>query len=82
MDARAEFTIEPFVDGHLGRHVEAALDAVRATGLEPDVGPFGTVIAGDAVMVTDVIAALLNAARQAGAERVSLQVDYEDDGAA
>ncbi len=76
MQARAEFTVEPFVDGHPGPHVRAAVDAVRAAGFEPDIGPFGTVIEGDAAEVTDAVAALIAAARWAGADRVSLQIDF------
>ena len=76
MQARAEFTVEPFVDGHPGPHVMAAVDAVRAAGLEPDIGPFGTAIEGDAAVVTDAVAALIAAARWAGAERVSIQIDF------
>ena len=33
---KAEFTIEPFVDGAPGPHVTAGLDAVRAAGLSAD----------------------------------------------
>jgi uncharacterized protein YqgV (UPF0045/DUF77 family) len=76
MRARAEFTIEPFVDGHPGPHVMAALDAVRARGFEPDFGPFGSSIEGAAAEVTDAVADLIAAARWAGAERVSLQIDF------
>ena len=76
MQARAEFTVEPFVDGNPGPHVMAAVDAVRATGLEPDIGPFATVIEGDAAAVTEAVGALIAAARWAGAERVSLQIDF------
>lgn len=78
MRARAEFTVEPFVDGEPGAHVRAAIDAVRNAGLEPDVGPFATVVNGDAKAVTDAVEAMLTAARKAGAERVSLQIDFED----
>jgi len=77
MQARAEFTVEPFIDGHPGPHVLAAIEAVRAAGLEPDVGPFGTVIQGDAATITDAIAAMIAAARWAGAERVTLQIDFD-----
>lgn len=76
MRARAEFTIEPFVDGHPGPHVMAALDAVRSAGFEPDFGPFGSSIEGDASEVADAVADLIAAARWAGADRVSLQIDF------
>lgn len=77
MQARAEFTVEPFVDGDPGPHVMAAFDAVRAAGLEPDIGPFATTITGDAADVIDALAAALAAARWAGASRVSVQIDFD-----
>ena len=76
MQARAEFTVEPYVDGHPGPHVMAADDAVRAAGFEPDIGPFGTVIEGEAAAVTEATSAMIAAARWAGAERVTLQIDF------
>ena len=76
MHARAEFTVEPFVDGRPGPHVIAAVDAARAAGFEPDIGPFATVIEGDAGAISVAIGAVLDAARTAGAARVSMQVDF------
>ena len=49
----AEFTIEPFVDGDPGPHVVDAIEAVRAAGLDADVGPFGTAVEGDLDTVAD-----------------------------
>lgn len=77
MQARAEFTVEPFVDGNPGPHVVAAVEAVRANGLDPEIGPFATVVEGDAVHVTDALLAMLTAARRSGATRVSLHVDFD-----
>jgi uncharacterized protein YqgV (UPF0045/DUF77 family) len=76
---RAEFTIEPFVDGALGPHVTAGLDAVRAAGLEPEVGPFGSAIEGEAEMVHAAVARMLNDALAAGATRVSIQITRTED---
>ncbi len=78
MRAQAEFTVEPFVDGNPGAHVRAAIDAVRRTGLEPEVGPFATTVTGEAALVTEAVAAMLAAASEAGASRVALQVDFVD----
>jgi uncharacterized protein YqgV (UPF0045/DUF77 family) len=69
-----EFTIEPFVEGSPGPHVTAGLDAVRAAGFEPVIGPFGSSVSGDLDAVTGALAALVRAATTAGATRVSLQV--------
>jgi uncharacterized protein YqgV (UPF0045/DUF77 family) len=72
---RADFTIEPFVDGAPGPHVDAGLEAVRAAGLVPDVGPFGTTIEGDAAAVHAALGPMLDAAVAAGASRVSIQIN-------
>jgi uncharacterized protein YqgV (UPF0045/DUF77 family) len=74
MDVTAEFTIEPFVDGSPGAHVLAGLDAVRAAGLDPTIGPFGSSVTGELATVSAAIARLLEAATAAGATRVSLQL--------
>jgi uncharacterized protein YqgV (UPF0045/DUF77 family) len=73
-----EFTIEPFVEGAPGPHVLAGLDAVRAAGFEPEVGPFGSTVRGDLEAVSTAIVDLLGAATAAGATRVSLQVTQLD----
>ena len=66
MRARAEFTVEPFVDGKPGAHVRAAIDAVRSTGLEPQIGPFATVVDGEATAVISAMSTMLDAAQAAG----------------
>jgi uncharacterized protein YqgV (UPF0045/DUF77 family) len=78
MRGRAEFTVEPFVDANPGPHVMAAIDEVRSRGFEAEIGPFGTAITGEAAAVTEAIAAMLEAARAAGATRVALQIDFSD----
>jgi uncharacterized protein YqgV (UPF0045/DUF77 family) len=72
---RADFTIEPFVDGAPGLYVDAGLDAIRALGFVPDVGPFGTTIEGDAETVHAALGRMLDAAVAAGASRVSIQIN-------
>jgi uncharacterized protein YqgV (UPF0045/DUF77 family) len=74
----AEFTIEPFVEGAPGEHVRAGLDAVRAAGFDPDVGPFGSTITGELDEVSAAVTALLRTATAAGATRVSLQLSTMD----
>ncbi len=77
MRVEAEFTVEPFVEGSPGPHVTAAVDAARAAGVEPDMGPFGTTVAGD---IDDVLRALGEAVRAAtasGAERISVQLTVD-----
>jgi uncharacterized protein YqgV (UPF0045/DUF77 family) len=74
----AEFTIEPFVEGTPGPHVHAGLDAVRAAGFEPELGPFGSTVTGELSKVSAAIVDLLAAATAAGATRVSLQISQLD----
>lgn len=78
MRLRAEFTVEPFVEGNPGPHVQAALDALHGAGFEVDVGPFGSVIEGSERPVTAAVAAMMDADVAAGATRVSLQVERID----
>ena len=75
---RVEFTVEPFVDGEPGAHVSAALDAVRAAGLTPEMGPFSTTAEGDQPTVLDAVARLTTAAFDAGASRLSIHIDAAD----
>jgi uncharacterized protein YqgV (UPF0045/DUF77 family) len=72
---RAEFTVEPFVAGSPGAHVLAAIEAARSFAVDVEVGPFGTAVCGDASLVADVVAAVVDTAMAAGATRVALQVE-------
>lgn len=69
---RVEFTVEPFREGELGPHVEAALDRLRERGLGPDVGPFGTAIEGEAPAVLGALAEAASASFEAGATAVTV----------
>ncbi len=71
---RAEFTVEPFVDGDPGPHVRAAITAAEATGAAVDVGPLGTTVEGEASVVLDAVDAITRAAMAAGATRLTLQI--------
>jgi uncharacterized protein YqgV (UPF0045/DUF77 family) len=73
----AEFTVEPFVEGRPGPHVQAALDAAAASGLPVEFGPFGTSVSGPADAVSTVIAAIVRAATEHGATTISIQVRAE-----
>ncbi|MCP4306485.1 MAG: hypothetical protein GY926_10345 [bacterium] len=74
----AEFLVEPFEVGNPGPHVIAAVEAVRVHGFEPEIGPFGTTIEGDTEHVIEAVKGLLDAANDAGASRVSIQVITRD----
>lgn len=73
-----EFTIEPFVEGHPGRHVRAAVEAAEALGVSVDFGPFGTTCAVAVDMVGAVTSAVVGAAMANGATHVSLHVARTD----
>lgn len=75
LEYRAEFMIEPFVEGSLGPPVIAAIDAVTERGFEPQVGAFGTTITGKPSDIVEALGVMLNAAMDAGATRVTVQVD-------
>ena len=74
---RAEFMIEPFIEGSLGPPVLAAIDAVTELGFEPQVGAFGTTITGEPDTIIAALSDMLNAAMEAGATRVTVQVDRD-----
>jgi uncharacterized protein YqgV (UPF0045/DUF77 family) len=69
-----EFTIEPFVPGEPGPHVQAAVEAAERSGLAVDFGPFGTAVTGEDEAVLTAVDRIVRAAVAAGATRVSLQV--------
>jgi uncharacterized protein YqgV (UPF0045/DUF77 family) len=71
---RVEFTVEPFAEGAPGPHVLAAEEAVRARGLQPDVGPFGTALEAEPAEAVAALAALVEAALNQGATGVAVQV--------
>lgn len=70
-----EFTVEPFVPGNPGAHVQAAVEAVRHNGIDPTIGPFGTSFEVSERTADEVIGHIVRAAFQEGAQRLSLQVE-------
>lgn len=70
----AEFIVEPFTEGVLGPHVHAALDVLRAAGLEPDVGPFGNTVTGDSAAIFPSLSAASAAAFASGATAMEVTV--------
>lgn len=71
---RAEFTTEPFVVGSIPKHAEAAETEAQRHGLTTDFGPFGTSASGERELVMNAIPDILNAAIEAGAKRITLQI--------
>ena len=70
-----EFTIEPFVEGHPGPHVTAAIAAAEQFGATVDVGPYGSSCEIPAEHAPDVVAAVVRAAFANGATHVSLHAE-------
>ncbi|MFV0308928.1 MAG: hypothetical protein ACK5OX_14425 [Desertimonas sp.] len=69
-----EFTIEPFVEGRPGPHVQAALDAVSAVGAVVEFGPFGSTCRAGSDAMPELVAAVTKAAFANGATHVTLHV--------
>jgi uncharacterized protein YqgV (UPF0045/DUF77 family) len=69
-----EFTVEPFVEGHPGAHVTAAIDAATAAGAAVDVGPFGSTCRAADERMPEIVAAITRAAFANGATHLALHV--------
>lgn len=76
MRLRVEFTTEPFDLDEAPAHALAAREVIEAAELDAvDVGPFGNTAEGGADAVLTAVEALLRRSLEAGATRVSLQVN-------
>jgi len=81
MRLRVEFTTEPFDLDEAPPHALAAREVIEAAELDAvDVGPFGNTAEGGADVVLTAVDALLRKALEAGATRVSLQVNVVEEG--
>jgi uncharacterized protein YqgV (UPF0045/DUF77 family) len=73
---RVEFTTEPFDLDEAPAHAVVARQVIEAAELDAvDVGPFGNTAEGGADAVLTAVDALLRRTLEAGATRVSLQVN-------
>lgn len=72
-----EFTVEPFVEGHPGPHVTAAVAAAESEGGIVEFGPFGSSCSAPAEAMPQVIASLVRAAFEHGASHVTMHVARE-----
>jgi uncharacterized protein YqgV (UPF0045/DUF77 family) len=71
-----EFTTEPFDLDQAPAHAVVAREVVEAAELDAvDVGPFGNTAEGGADRVLTAVDALLRRSLEAGATRISLQVN-------
>ncbi|MYW66683.1 hypothetical protein GTY65_21830 [Streptomyces sp. SID8379] len=81
MRLRVEFTTEPFDLDEAPPHAVVARDVIQGADLDAvDVGPFGNTAEGEAGRVLTAVDALLRQALEAGATRVSLQVNVLGNG--
>ncbi len=69
---RVEFTVEPFREGELGAHVAAALRSLRSEGYEPEVGPFGNAVEGEAGPLLEAVARAAAASFDAGGSGITV----------
>lgn len=80
MRLRVEFTTEPFDLDEAPAHALVAREVVEAAELDAvDVGPFGNTVEGGADEVLTAVDALLRKTLEAGATRISLQVNVLGD---
>jgi len=73
-----EFTVEPFVEGHPGPHVTAAVDAATAVGGVVEFGPFGSTCSATSAAMPQIVAELIRAAFANGASHVTMHVARND----
>jgi len=67
----AEFTIYPFIEGDaLPPHVQAGIEAVRALGIDVEIGALSNTVRGEAEDVLRALHAAEGAAVAAGATRI------------
>jgi hypothetical protein len=78
---RVEFTTEPFDLDEAPAHALVAREVIEGAELDAvDVGPFGNTAEGGADAVLTAVDALLRRTLEAGATRISLQVNVVGEG--
>jgi uncharacterized protein YqgV (UPF0045/DUF77 family) len=78
---RVEFTTEPFDLDEAPAHALVAREVIEAAELDAvDVGPFGNTAEGGTDAVLTAVEALLRRTLEAGATRVSLQLNVIAEG--
>ncbi|GAB2715619.1 hypothetical protein [Streptomyces bullii] len=81
MRLKVEFTTEPFDLDEAPAHALVAREVIEAAELDAvDVGPFGNTAEGRADVVLTAVDALLRQTLEAGATRISLQVNVVEEG--
>lgn len=81
MRLRVEFTTEPFDLDEAPAHAVVAREVIEVAELDSvDVGPFGNTVEGGADAVLGAVDALLRRTLEAGATRISLQLNVIGEG--
>ncbi|MET7483850.1 hypothetical protein [Streptomyces sp. NPDC005538] len=81
MRLRVEFTTEPFDLDEAPAHALVAREVIEAAELDAvDVGPFGNTAEGGTDAVLTAVDALLRRTLEAGATRISLQLNVIGEG--
>lgn len=76
---RAEFSIYPFLGGEAPPdYVQAAIDAVRAAGIDVDIGLLGESVTGELDTVLEAIRVAVTVAAGAGATKVVFSIESID----
>jgi len=76
--ARIEVLVEPFRENDPGPHVTAAIEAIGAAGMAPDMGPFATTADGDLDQAIDAISSLVRAGFLYGADAIQIRIERTD----
>ncbi|MDQ3767435.1 MAG: thiamine-binding protein [Actinomycetota bacterium] len=74
-EVTATFTIAPSAADHMARHVKAAVDEARASGLAMEAGPESTTLAGGRTEVLDTLTRVIDIAIDAGATAIEVKIE-------
>ena len=74
-EVTATFTVSPSSGGHTPRHVKAAVDEARASGLASEAGPDTTALAGGRAEVLATLNKVIDIAIGAGATSIEVKIE-------
>ncbi len=74
-EVTATFTIGPAAADDMARHVKAAVDAARASGLAMEAGPDATTLAGGRAEVLATLMKVLDIAIGTGATTIEVKIE-------
>ncbi|MDQ3784242.1 MAG: hypothetical protein M3360_05095 [Actinomycetota bacterium] len=74
-EVTATFTIEPSAADRMARHVKAAVDEARASGLAMEAGPESTALAGGRAEVLATLVKVIDIAVEEGATTIEVKLE-------